>query len=384
VLAADTILLGAFTPLVPHYAQRFDLSSTEAGLVVAAFPAGAAVTALPAGRLPGAIGAKGTLLLGLGLLAAASAWFGVLSTPGELALTRALQGVGSTVAWIGTFTWLVSREPPDRRGELIGRAYSMAMLGSLVGPSLAIAVTSAGALPTFASVAAGFGALLVAFAWMPGLHTRPPRARVRHRTLLRNPAVVVGTVLLALQSLAFGALSVLAPLRLSDLGMSTSAISLVYITTAVLVIVVNPLAGRWSDRHGHRRPVAFVLAAAAAAVTVLAWADSAWGFAAVLIATEVALFGLSAPASALVTDAVEASSLGVGVAWALILLAWAPPNMLGAVAGGGLRDAAHAPYLLIGALCLVVLALLARRPVRTALAETGPPRETLTQSCQGW
>jgi MFS family permease len=365
VLAADAVLLGAFTPLVPNYAERFDLSSVEAGLTVAAFPAGAAFTALPSGLLPGAIGAKPTLLLGLALLAAASLWFGLLSTPWELALTRALQGVGSTIAWIGTFTWLVSREPSERRGELIGRAYSMAMLGSLVGPSLAIAVISAGSVPTFATVAAGFGALLVAFAWIPDLGTRPPRSEVRNRTLIRNTAVVTGAVLLALQSVAFGALSVLAPLRLADLGLSTSTISLVYVATAALVIVVNPLAGRWTDRIGHLKPVACILAASGAAVAVLAWMDTAWGFAAVLVAAEVSLFGLSAPASALVTDAVEASSLGVGMAWGVILLAWAPPNMLGALAGGVLRDAGALPYLLLGASCLMVLGLLARRPTAT-------------------
>ncbi len=360
VLAADTVLLGAFTPLVPHYADRFDLSNTATGLVVAAFPAGAAFTALPAGRLAGVIGAKVTLLLGLALLAAASAWFGILSTPGELALTRALQGVGSTLAWIGTFSWLVAREPSGGRGELIGRAYSMAMLGSLVGPTLAVVVTTAGALPTFASIAAGFGALLVAFAWMPGLGVRPPAPHVRQRTLLRNRGVMIGMLLLGLQSLAFGALSVLAPLRLSDLGLSTGPISLVYIATAILVMAVNPLAGRWSDRQGHRIPMLYSLAAGAAAVTILGYVSSAWAFAGVLIVAEVSLFGLSAPASTLVTDAVEATSLGLGVAWAVILLAWAPPQMVGAILGGALRDAAHAPYLLLGGLCLAAVMLLAR------------------------
>jgi MFS family permease len=367
VLAADAVLLGAFTPLVPHYKEEFGLSNAEAGLMVAAFPAGAAFTALPSGLLPGAIGAKATLLVGLGLLAAASLWFGLLSTPWELALTRALQGVGSTIAWIGTFTWLVSREPADRRGELIGRAYSMAMLGSLIGPSLAIAVISAGAGPTFATVAAGLGGLLLAFARIPDVGTRLQRSGVRHRTLLRNASVMIGAILLALQSVMLGALSVLAPLRLADLGLSTSTIALVYVATAALVIVVNPLAGRWADRIGHRRPVVYILVASAAAVTVLAWMDTAWGFAAALVAAEVALFGLSAPASALVTDAVEASSLGVGMAWAVILLAWAPPNMLGALAGGGLRETGHLPYLLLAASCLMVLGLMTRRRAGTLL-----------------
>ena len=367
VLAADTVLLGAFTPLVPHYSERFDLSSAETGLVVAAFPAGAAFAALPAGRLAGVIGAKATLLIGLSLLSVASAWFAVLSSPAELALTRAFQGVGSTVAWIGTFSWLVAREPPDRRGELIGRAYSMAMLGSLIGPSLAVAVIAAGALPTFASVAAGFGALLVAFAWIPGLATPPPSTSARQRSLLRNRGVMIGTLLLGLQSLVFGSLSVLAPLRLSDLGFSTSMISAVYVSTGILVIAINPLAGRWSDRRGHRLPMVYLLTAGAVAVSVLAYVNSAWAFAGVLITTEVALFGLSAPASALVTDAVEAASLSLGVAWAVILLAWAPPNMVGALLGGVLRDAAHAPYLLLGALSILTVALLMRRDVRAAL-----------------
>ncbi len=358
---------------MPHYSDRFDLSSAEAGLCVAAFPAGATFAALPAGRLPGAIGAKATVLLGLGLLAAASAWFAVLSTPWELAASRTLQGVGSTIAWIGTFTWLVSREAGNRRGELIGRTYSMAMLGSLAGPSLALAVTSVGALPTFSVIAAGFGALLIAFASVPGMRTRPQRSPVRHRTLVRNAGVMVGIGLLALQSLAFGALSVLGPLRLSDLGVSTSVISLVYIATAVLVILINPFAGRWSDRRGHQAPVAFSLGAAAVAVILLAWMDTAPGFAALLIATEVSLFVLSAPASALVTDAVEATSLGIGVAWALIFLAWAPPNMVGALLGGGLREAAHLPYLLLGALCLIGLVLLIRSPVSQPTADTLRP-----------
>jgi MFS family permease len=196
--------------------------------------------------------------------------------------------------------------------------------------------------------------------------------------LVRLPGVRLGFWLLTLQAVLFGALSVLGPLHLAGLGVGVLAISVVYLLTGGLAIGISPLAGRWSDRRGRLEPMRYSVAVGVAGLAVLPLFPGAWGYSVALVSVSLVLFLLSAPASALVTDAVDARELGFALGWAVVLLGWGPGSMVGAVGAGWLIEtsAEIVPYLAMSVLCAVALvALLREKATRTVgrIAGGRPP-----------
>jgi YNFM family putative membrane transporter len=303
-----------------------------------------------------------------------SAAFGLAQTGLELVLIRFVQGIGSTVSWIAAFAWLLEQVAPDRRGEAIGRGYGVSMVGSLLGPALAPLVPELGSRSAFLVVSAVFGALFLGFLRFPGPAIADIDLRAGLRLLFRLPGVLLGFWLLTLQAVLFGALGVLGPLHLADLGVAVLAISIVYLVTGGLAIGISPLAGRWSDRRGRLEPMRYALAVAVAGLAVLPLVPGASGYAIALVSVSLVLFLLSAPASALVTDAVEARELGFALGWAVVLLGWGPGSVVGAVGAGWLIEAAAqvVPYLIMSGLCGLALVALLRRPAGR-LHDEGPP-----------
>jgi MFS family permease len=369
VLVVDTIFFTALTPLLPYYAERFDLSPVEVGLLGGAYPAGGAVSAIPAGLVATRIGAKPSLLGGLAIMVFTSAWFALATTGPELLLIRFIQGIGSTISWIAAFAWLLARVSPHRRGETIGQGYGGSMVGALLGPALAPAVPEFGAGLTFGVIAVLFGILLVGFLPFSPPPTADVPLRSGMRLLIRTPGVLAGFWLLTLQAVLFGALSILGPLRLAELGFTVAAISLVYLTTGGLAAGVSPAAGRWSDRHGRLEPIQYSLAGGILAIAVLPWFSHGWQFALGLILTSLILFLLSAPASAVVTDAVDARELGFALGWSVILLGWGPGAVVGAVGAGWLIEttAEFVPYMIMSALCAASLLVLQGKRARRSI-----------------
>ena len=63
LVAVDTMLYAALTPLLPHFAHTLHLSKAGAGVLVAAYAAGALVGGLPGGAAAARLGARGTVQL---------------------------------------------------------------------------------------------------------------------------------------------------------------------------------------------------------------------------------------------------------------------------------------------------------------------------------
>ena len=101
----------------------------------------------------------------------------------------------------------------------------------------------------------------------------------------------------------------------------------------------------------------FGLGASAVATAVLPWPEAAAALAVIAVFAALS-FGISwSPAMSFISESAE--QIGVDVAWgfALINLAWAPGQALGAFGGGALARATSdaVPYLLLCAACLVTL-----------------------------
>ena len=356
IVLVDAMLFGALAPLVPGYADEFDLSKTGAGLLVGAFGAGALVGAIPGGLAAARFGPKRAVVLGLGLLALASFAFALAEGPWALGLARFVQGASSTITWAGALAWLTVASPRSRRGELLGFAFGAAVFGAIIGPTFGAAAEAVGIRSTFIGV--GVVALALA-AWAssrPPAQPEAPREAALGRAL-RDPRFLGGLWLNTLPALLFGLNFVLVPLRLDEGDFGTLAIAGVFLAAGLFETVVNPLIGRFSDRRGRLLPVRAALLASVLVATAFAFAEDPFVVSALVVLAAVAFGGFYTPGMALVSDRAEVVGLSQGLGFGIMNTAWAAGNMVGPSAGGALADAAGdaAPYLVAAALCLLTL-----------------------------
>jgi MFS family permease len=338
VVFVDIAFFAAITPLLPQYVDQLGLSRAEAGILTGSYAAGTFLASLPAGLFAARVGSRAGVLAGLALLGFASLGFGLAESALTLDLARFGQGVGSALTWAGALSWLIDSAPENRRGELIGTAFGAAVAGALLGPVIGALGSEVGTEPVFGSVLV-LAALLAALA----LRLPAPAPRAGPGTpLLRGllePRVVRSAGLLVVPSMLFGAVAVLIPLRIDDLGGGSAAVAAGFTAGAALEAVLAPLVGRFSDRRGRRAPVATGLAVCAAGIVAVPLAGSV----AVVLATLVLLsFGAGlafAPAMAALSDAAGAVGLPQALAAGLLNLAWAAGQMSGSAGGGGLAGA---------------------------------------------
>jgi MFS family permease len=269
VVLVDTMFFAAVAPLLPHYADEFELSKTGAGVLAGAYPAGTFAGALPSGWLAARWGVKPTLLLGLTLLGVSSLFFAFAESIVLLDAARFVQGVGGACMWAAGMAWLVSATPAERRGELIGSALAAAIVGVLLGPVLGGAATVLSPEAVFSAVAV-VAATLAAWAWtIPGVPPEPGPGLGGLGRALRRPAVLAGFWLFTLPAIFAGVIEVLAPLRLDDLGASGAAIGAIFLATAAVEAALSPVAGRASDRQGRLVPIRAGLAGAVVMAVLL-------------------------------------------------------------------------------------------------------------------
>jgi MFS family permease len=368
VVFVETMLYSALVPLLPRYAHEFGLSKGAAGLLVGAYAVGALLGALPGGIAAARYGPRRALLIGLGLMGAASLGFGFAGDAWSLGIARLAQGLGGSLAWAGALTWLIAATPSSRRGEMLGTAIGSAIFGALLGPAVGALAHDVGPRPTFIGLA-GLAVVLVAWAVRtPPAQAERPRPGAILRAL-REPLVLGALWLMTIPALVFGIVGVLVPLELDRAGWSAAAIAVAFIVSAAIEMVIAPLIGRVSDRRGRLLPLRAALAGAVLVTIAFALADRPAALVPVLIAAGITFGGFWAPAMALLSDGAERMGLAQGLAFGLMNAAWGGGNSLGAPLGGALADVAGdaLPYGLAAALCagtLVVAVAVGTRGTR--------------------
>jgi MFS family permease len=363
LVAVDTMLYAALTPLLPHFAHELHLSKARAGLLVAAYALGALVGGLPGGFAAARLGPRPSVLGGLVLFSIASLAFAWADTFGVLAVARFVQGCGSALTWAGAFSWLIGAAPRERRGELVGTAMGAAVFGALLGPALGAAAAVAGRGSVFTAVAF-LGVVLAAIALrLPGVSGEEPSLAALYGSFAHR-RFVGGLALMALPSLLFGVLGVLAPLHLSAAGWGAAAIGGLWIGSAALETAQAPLVGRLSDRRGRLLPVRVALAAGAAASFALAPGGRPLVYVPFFLVATLSFGVLFTPALALIADGAEDAGVAQGLAFGVMNAAWAVGAVVGPSAGGAIADATGdaVPFVLCGAACVGALALLRTSP----------------------
>jgi MFS family permease len=354
----DTVFFTALTPLLPEYADDLDLSKAGVGVLAAAYPAGALVGGIPGGMSAARFGVKPTVIAGLLLMVATTTVFGFADGIVLLDAARFVQGFASALTWTASLAWLVSRAPADRRGLLIGAAMSAAIVGALCGPVLGAIASLTGTEIAFAAVGALGLALAVWAAATPAATPEEPQPLSMLWQAFRDRTMLATVWFVALPALLFSTMGVLVSLRLDDLGLSAVAIGAVFLVSAGIEAILNPLAGRLSDLRGRLLPIRIGLAASAVMAALLPWPDSRWVLAVLVIVAGMAFGVFWTPAMSHLTDLAEHRGLDYAYGFALVNLAWAPGQAIGASGGGALARATSdaVPYLVLSGLCLLSLA----------------------------
>jgi len=374
IVLVDTMFFTALTPLLPHYVEKLDLGKGGAGVLQAMYPIGALLASIPGGMAAARFGVKPTVLVGLSLLALTTAAFGLADSVWTLDLARFVQGVSSAFSWTGALAWLVAASPPGRRGRLIGSAFAAAIAGALFGPVLGAVASFTGTGPAFATVAGLAIVLAVAALRTPAATPAEPQPVRNLFQALLVRRIQIPMWLCLLPALLFGNLSVLAPLRLSDLGWGAAAVGGTYLVMAGIESAWAPILGRASDHFGRMPPLRAALFASALVTLILPWPGNPWLLALVIVAAGFAFGSFWTPAMSMITDEAEAVGLDYGYAFALVNIAWAPGQAAGSAIGGAVASVTSdaVPYLGLTGLCLLTLVAIAHhrdRPVAVSATE---------------
>jgi MFS family permease len=354
----DVAFYAAIAPLLPDYVAEFDLSPAQAGILAAAYAAGTLLASLPAGLVATWAGPRRTVIGGLLLLGISSLVFGLAGNIVLLDAARFAQGISGALIWSGALTWLITTAPPERRGSVIGTALGTAVAGALIGPILGAGAAEVGTEAIFGAVL-GIAVVLAAIASRLPEAGPPERQPLREvgATILTRP-ILTATAFVAVPSLMFGAVEVLVPLRIDELGGGHVAIAGGFIAGAALEAGLAPVAGRYSDRVGRRMPFVVGIGICALAMVGIAAANALDVVLGSLIIGALGAGICFAPALTTLSETADASRLHQGFAAGLSNMAWAAGQTVGAIAGGGISSVAGyaLPSLAVAALLLFTAA----------------------------
>jgi MFS family permease len=359
LLFVEAIFFSVLTPLLPSLRLEFAVSTFELGLLVAAFGLGAIIAAVPSAIIAARVGVKPTAVAGVLILGAMSVLFGVSRDYDVLLAARFVEGIGSGACLTGAIAWLIDAAPEARRGEVIGVAFGAGAAGSIMGPLFGGIAVAAGRPSTFVGIAVVALLLGLIATWFPS-STSPEAERLLLRVAMTSKRIWTGVWLICLPAIVLGAVDVLSPLQLHRLGMGSGGIAIIFGVAAAIGVLLRPLAGRWSDRHGRLPPIRLGLFCCIPLLLVIPLIESRWGVATLLIVALVMIGVFWAPVMAFVADACAAVGVGQLVAVLILNIGWAPGTILGSVLGGGITQAAGeitAYALLSGVLLVTLLAL---------------------------
>jgi EmrB/QacA subfamily drug resistance transporter len=162
---------------LPAVQDALRATAVDAQWVVAAYTLFLASLVLVGGSLGDHMGRRRMFSVGVGLFAAASAWCGLATSPGQLIAARALQGVAGALLVPNSLGIIGASFEEERRGRAIGTWTSLTsvtlILGPVLGGYLAENVSWRGVF--FLNVPLAVAILAIARAHVP--ESRDPEAR---------------------------------------------------------------------------------------------------------------------------------------------------------------------------------------------------------------
>jgi MFS family permease len=363
VALAESAFYAVVPPLVPGFVRDIHMTTTEVGVLVAAYPAGVMFAAIPSMALVDRRGVRTVTIVGLVLLFFSTLAFGWSTTPILLDLARLVQGVGGAMAWTGALAWLTAQSPLSRRASVIGGTLGAASIGMFIGPGIGALASQAGRGVVFSAIAVGLGALAAA-APSKSPRSAPTRSSLSSIwRLARHRQAGLGIALLAGIGVVTGSVASLLPLLALRLQGTATVIGAVLAVGYLLSSLLQVVAGRTADRFGRLVPTLCGFAVGAVLLPTL----PLWGgIAALSVTAVVAIASISSlwtPTAAMVTDGAEHEASSQAVAVAMLNAAWAAGAAVGAVVNSRIAEAAgfQLPFALLGVLCATSAVILLLR-----------------------
>jgi len=361
----DTMFYAVISPLLPGLSHQLGLSKLSAGVMTASYPAGMLIGSFPGGVLAVRRGPRSTVCVGLLMLVVSTVAFGWLDSAPALDLARFAEGFGGACSWAGGIAWLVAATPVERRGAVIGKALAMAIGGALFGPAIG-AVASAIGRGLLFTVLAMSGLILTAF-----VRTVPDQTESSQQSvtvvikMMGRPAMVRGLWLMALPAVVSGTLNVLAPLQIHKFGGGAAVIGATFLVGAGLEAIVSPWVGHLSDRHGRLLPLRLGLVGTAVTLGCFTLPTTTLELSMLVILVCIVLGAFWAPAMALLSDVSERYGIDQAHAAALMNLAWAAGQIVGAAGGGATAKAFgdSFPAVVTAGVCVLSIAATRRSTV---------------------
>jgi MFS family permease len=353
VFAAESAFFAVVPPLVPQLVRDVHLTTTEVGILVAAYPAGVLLAAIPSMALVDRRGVRMATVVGIGVLIASTLGFGWGKSPVLLDASRFVQGVGGAVAWAGALAWLTSTTSSARRGSVIGGAVGAALVGMVIGPSIGALASQVGRGPVFSALAIVLVVLLLAGPSSAPAAT-PRRGSVQALIrLLRSRRAAIGNGLLLVIGMVGGTMWSLVPLLVAHRKGGAGVIAAILAVSYLLAALLNVFLGRVSDRFGRLLPTLVGLAIAAALLPVIPVLGPLHVLFIVSVGAQSVISSLWTPTAAMVSDGAEGTAAGQAVGVATMNAAWAAGGASGPVLAAWLADAAGfpLPFALAGGLC---------------------------------
>lgn len=337
VAAAFVIAVGfgLITPVLPQFAQSFDVGVTAASVIVSAFAFFRLLFAPAGGALVTRLGERPVYIIGLVIVALSTGASAFAQSYWQLLVFRSLGGIGSTMFTVSAMALLVRMAPPLIRGRVSSMYGSAFLIGGVIGPVIGGALGELGMRVPF--VVYGV-ALLIAAAFVAiMLRGTPLRADGAHAAL--SPM----TVREALQDSAyrsamvsafangwtnFGVRVAILPLFAVAVVGETWAAAVALAVGAAATAITLQLSGRVADTLGRRRPILVGLALSAVGMGTMGLAGS---LAAILALTAVlsAGAGLLNPAQ----QATVADVVGNGRSGGKVLAAFQMCQDAGGIGG---------------------------------------------------
>ena len=301
VAMAATLLLflsfQALFPTLPLYIVSIGGSPADNGLASWVF-ALAAVLARPlAGALADRWGRKPVMVLGAIAFGGGPLLYALRSSVAWLLGARAVHGVGMALFTTSYQAFIADLLPPGRYGEGLGLANAASVVTMVAAPlagewlarefgfgPLFLALGAVGGLGVVAALILPGGGSIAESSPQPpfsgcggaepGSTRLPSPVQPGLRQALRQPCVRIGALGMALLGVPFGAFVVFLPLLADARGLGGTG--WVFAAYAFVSTLVQPAAGRASDRWGVGRAISAGLGVAGLAVGGLAVGASPW------------------------------------------------------------------------------------------------------------
>ena len=313
-LVTFLILLGLsmVSPILPTYAESFQVSYTLVGFVVSSFAVTRMVLDMPAGLLSRRFDKKRIMVLGLVLLSTSSILAGVAPNYITLVIARMIEGAGSALYVTTATVFLAQISGEEKRGQWMSLYMGMLLLGAIFGP------TFGGILADLYDIRAPFFAyaIITGLAIVPTL-TLPKLSNSANTTsalevrgilrdmreVLSNPSFLLVTfAVFTMFFLRTGVRSTLVPLfAANNLGMDSAAIGLILTIGGIATALTITPIGSISDRIGRKIPLALCLVLTAGITLLFPFSTDLLTLA-IIMAIYGAVIGLQGPSAAYVTD----------------------------------------------------------------------------------